>query len=333
MLSSLMTLISGTLSEPIQVNCGIKKIRVTGAQHYDGYNPSRAVMKSLGHFNGVYEIDSDLTNGHPSWTKLRPDSRSVTIQWVDDIFGATGWVITNNPGQPRFYSYSINDCPTELHNWQLLEYGNKTVLGDEKPADKLGFESLGDFKPIPSWVLAQLDDQEEQKGFQTLKPEQIAVEDIFTMLAHVVPDKQTNLQTYGCNGISDLRLFTTPGIKVDKVSEAIDEWKKCILCSQDFLGATFDPYIFDSDKNICLNTAGNIERAMCDCDYAFAKKVKNMEVGAYTLTSKDCVLKSTIRVSRPEKCCFDGETDLFVQYDVRKNCCSNSGLLQPKDSC
>ena len=142
--------------------------------------------------------------------------------------------------------------------FSVIYHSAQTVLGDEKPADKLGFESLGDFKPIPSWVLAQLDDQEEQKGFQTLKPEQIAVEDIFTMLAHVVPDKQTNLQTYGCNGISDLRLFTTPGIKVDKVTEAIDEWKKCILCSQDFLGATFDPYIFDSDKNIC-----------CKCSFYF----------------------------------------------------------------
>jgi len=243
------TLIAVIATDPIKdvQNCSIQKIRVTGAQLYTAYNWSKSVMKSLGHFNGIYELEEDQVANHPIWTKKRPDSKSdVSLQWTDDIFGATGWLLTNTPGQPRFFSYSVDDCPGNLGNWQLLEYGNKTVIGNEKLAEKIKVESLGDFKPIPSWVLAQMDDQSDFEA-KSLVP----ISDVYTMLAHITPDNHYKVHTYGCNGISDLQFYSTPGVKTDVVTGAINEWKRCVTCAQTTLGATADPYMFDTDNNIC----------------------------------------------------------------------------------
>lgn len=324
-------LFTGTYADPIPTgppSCAIQKIRVTGAQVYNGFNWSKQVMKSLGHFNGVYELDeSEIVNSRQMWTKHRADSRSVSLQWADDIFGATGWILTNNPGQVRFFSYSIDDCPNSLGNWQLLEYGNKTVIGNEKTAGNLRTESLGDFKPIPNWVIAQLDDEMEFKEFHP-----VPVADIFTMLAHVVPDKHEKLHTFGCNGISDLKFYATPGIPTDPVTAAINEWKRCVTCAQNTLGATADPYMFDPEHNTCLNTPGNIERALCDCDYGLASQVQQYPIDDYVLTNKDCIITSST-LSRNQQCCFSPMTGIFTTYNSQTNCCSKEGSIQSIGTC
>jgi len=313
-------------SDPIRTTCPIKKIRITGAQMYEGYNWSKKIMKSLGHFNGVYEIESEMFKDHNTWTKQRPDSRSVSLQWTDDIFGATGWILTNKPGQPRFFTYSIDDCPHTLGDWQLLEYGNKTVVGNEKSADSLVYQSLGDFKPVPSWVLAQLDDQPDSDIDQPETP----VEDIFTMLAHLVPEKLENLYSYGCTGLSDLRLFSTPGIRADSVDMAINKWKKCVSCAQDVLGATADPYMFDTSSNQCLNTSGNVERALCDCDFALASTLRNLEVKDKRLSSKDCFV---VKPSANQQCCFNLQSGLFAPFNTQISCCSREGTVESIGTC
>ena len=64
MILTLITIFACGQSESIRrpnndKKCAIKKIKITGAQYYEGYHPAKEVFKSLGHFNGVYEIDGE----------------------------------------------------------------------------------------------------------------------------------------------------------------------------------------------------------------------------------------------------------------------------------
>ena len=76
-------------------------------------------MKSLGHFNGIYELESEETNGRPVWTRQRPENRTVSIEWTENIYGKPAWILTNHPGKgflcrkKRFPSLYVDDNDIE----------------------------------------------------------------------------------------------------------------------------------------------------------------------------------------------------------------------------
>lgn len=302
--------------------CAIKKIKITGAQYYEGYHPAKEVFKSLGHFNGVYEIDGEKVNGHDSWTKLRVNSNAVSLIWSDDLFGSTGWVITNNPGQPRLFTKTTASCPHSLSDWKILEYGNFTTADQVKPATKLRSESLGDFKPVPAWVLAQLDIDDQEIDSPP-------VTDIYTMLAHSIPDTHTYIHNYGCSGISDFAVYKNFGFSPDPVSVAIDQWKSCISCSTENMGITADPYIFDKNEEICTNTPGNIERATCECDVELATRLRTLKITEQRKASRNCILDK----SENSNCCFNGNIGKFSSFIPEETCCLKDGTLEEIKNC
>jgi len=304
-------------------NCGYEKIRVFGTQKYQGLT-AKATMKSLGHFNGIYELESEETNGRPVWTRQRPENRTVSIEWTENIYGKPAWILTNHPGQLRFVHFSEEDCPDRLITWQLLENGNRTDSQLIKPAPEVKLVPMLEARPVPRWVEAQLDDNTE------LEEADFEVSDIFTMLAHFAPQKHFKLHTYACSSLSDKRIFMTPQGGADLVLEAVNNWKRCVTCAQEVFGATADPYKFDKTAKSCTNTSGNIEKSLCECDLEFAKTIRPMKIPNRPLTESECTLVSQ---SRRQKCCFNQKKNLFKIYNSDISCCSDVGTIESLGTC
>jgi len=84
-------------------------VQVTGTNLYTAIN-HLGNEKQQGHFNGEYNLEEDHNiAGKQVWTKRRGTSTSVRLQYVDDIFGGSAWVLTNQPGKKIlfFIFYSI----------------------------------------------------------------------------------------------------------------------------------------------------------------------------------------------------------------------------------
>ena len=91
-------------------------------------------------------------------------------------------------------------------------------------------------------------------------------------------------------------------------------------------------YLIELKLYFSVNTPGNIERALCDCDYDLAVKVQPLIIDDHTLTDRDCILSSTT-IGRTQKCCYNTGTGLFTTYNSRTRCCSTEGNVQSVGTC
>ena len=80
---------------------------------------AKATMKSLGHFNGIYELESEETNQFGHANDQKTGINWVSIEWTENIYGKPAWILTNHPGKAflcrkkRFPSLYVDDNDIE----------------------------------------------------------------------------------------------------------------------------------------------------------------------------------------------------------------------------
>jgi hypothetical protein len=78
------------------------------------------------------------------------------------------------------------------------------------------------------------------------------VDDIFTMINHIVPEFNGQFENYGCAGVNNMDADAkTKGTPRDEVDVAINKWKKCVKCVQLAFLVTYQSYDYQKDSNFC----------------------------------------------------------------------------------
>jgi len=316
-------------------NCNLPKVTVTGANLYSAIN-HLGHEKQQGHFNGVYSLDEDhVIAGKQVWTKTRGTSTSVRLQYVDDIYGGSAWVLTNQPGQPRFFTFSVEDCPSELKNWNILPFGISTEINDYIRVEEVKVAALKNEESTTSakYLTAQFDYGEMDYAND--------VSDIYTMLFHYLPDSHMKLHYYACNGVHTLDIFQTIQASArpsaDPVNDAINSWKLCRRCSnREFENDEKIAYDYDLENEICCDEYGSAERGICECDRNFLSILRSLEIPSadseFATDPRDCESATVLQVE-DISCCYNRNQNLMTAFHQIRQCCSDEGVVMPAGQC
>jgi hypothetical protein len=78
------------------------------------------------------------------------------------------------------------------------------------------------------------------------------VYDIFTLINHLIPQKNGKYENYGCTGVANMDADRKNlGSPVDEVDRAINGWKKCIQCAQNHYRLFYINYGYNEAANFC----------------------------------------------------------------------------------
>ncbi|CBY32091.1 unnamed protein product [Oikopleura dioica] len=154
--------------------------------------------------------------------------------------------------------------------------------------------------------------------------------------------------TYGCHCLMlGDRPMTQPGkgAPIDALDSVCKSYKDCLKCAREKHGemciGEFVEYSFNINKQKCRNDGGTCERALCECDAAFAmnhvgvKDVYNNDYHMFWSTTgwnmdTECVSSSGGAVD--PKCCSTDTSAASIFNAYTKECCAN-GTVKPIGQC
>jgi hypothetical protein len=150
---------------------------------------------------------------------------------------------------------------------------------------------------------------------------------------------------YGCNCIGDLdRNGKNIGTPVDSLDRLCKKWKQCLSCAAG-CKSEYDEYSISLSNAdyVCDDNVGSCERAICECDLAFAKAGGEVAAewdfnlwyfGEYEFFDPETqCFPANGNGNFQGECCENPDSGHYIFFNANTHCCDLDGSIQTNGNC